>query len=378
MLSNPARFGKFATPIHLFFKKTLKKMALLTIVIGIVFVMLLFSLLATTIMEMIAGLFSLRGQHLLSAIQDMIGTSKTKFMRHPYFEQLTIGSNLKIKGRALPSYLSSWNFSAILTDILEMDGTESIADRIGALPAGRLRDILTFLYNQTGENLDAFKKKVEEWFNEVMDRASGAYKRKARTYLFLIGLVVALVFNVDVITIYHNLSVNTSLRDFVADQATTYVNTNPAPSAAATPDYAEAKAKIGVLINDNIEALSSPLGLGWEQVDQAELFDPKWWLYHLAGWLTTAFAVSLGASFWFDLLRRLVSMRSSGPPPASQTVGETAQAQPPVPTKSFLTTPGSDSPLESFRATRKPIAPPKGEKDEKPKNKPKPDTSDLE
>jgi hypothetical protein len=327
-------------------------MALITIVIGIVFVLLLFSLLATTVMELVAGLLSLRGKHLLDAVQDMIGSAKSSFQRHPFYEQLTIGSNMRAGGKALPSYLSAWNFSAILTDILEIQTSEDIGDKIEQVSNARLKKILQFIHRQTGDDLVAFKKKVEEWFNEVMDRASGAYKRKTRTYLFCIGLALALGFNVDVITVYHNLSVNTTLREFVANQATTFVNNNPRPSDTLNPDYYAAKAKIGELVNDNIGAISSPLGLGWEQVNPQQM-DSKWWLYHLLGWFTTAMAISLGATFWFDLLRKLVGMRNSGPTPATPAAQAQAPTTPAVPKNDLRVAP-SDSILESTRDAKAP------------------------
>jgi hypothetical protein len=40
-------------------------------------------------------------------------------------------------------------------------------------------------------------------------------------------------------------------------------------------------------------------------------------LLHLPGWLITAFAVSLGAPFWFDTLNRITSIRAAGRPPES-------------------------------------------------------------
>ena len=36
---------------------------------------------------------------------------------------------------------------------------------------------------------------------------------------------------------------------------------------------------------------------------------------HLAGWLITIFAISLGAPFWFDMLNKAVSIRSVGKAP---------------------------------------------------------------
>ena len=36
------------------------------------------------------------------------------------------------------------------------------------------------------------------------------------------------------------------------------------------------------------------------------------------GWLITAFAVSMGAPFWFDLLNKFVNIRASGKAPEEE------------------------------------------------------------
>ena len=46
---------------------------MLNVVIGLVFVMLLLSLLATTIMEILSAVLSLRGKNLEKALKNMIG-----------------------------------------------------------------------------------------------------------------------------------------------------------------------------------------------------------------------------------------------------------------------------------------------------------------
>ena len=64
------------------------------------------------------------------------------------------------------------------------------------------------------------------------------------------------------------------------------------------------------------------LPLGWEWHESAGLTDDSRdlrgnnvtdWLTKLMGIAITAAAVSFGAPFWFDLLKRLVSIRGSGP-----------------------------------------------------------------
>ena len=41
-------------------------------------------------------------------------------------------------------------------------------------------------------------------------------------------------------------------------------------------------------------------------------YQKKGWLKVL-GWLLTAWAITLGAPFWFDLLNRFIQIRSNGP-----------------------------------------------------------------
>ena len=332
-------------------------MAILSTIIGIVFVMLLFSLLASSILELIAGFLSLRGQQLVNAIRGMIGSGATNdFLGHPFFQQLAAGSKerTKIGGkkRALPSYISSGTFSSILLDMMEIDNRADLEAAIAGLPNGPSKKLAEFLYRQTNGELGEFKKKLEDWFNEVMDRASGAYKRTSQRWLISIGLALAIVFNADVINIYHSLSINATLSNMVADQATTFVNTQPAPTAPNldNPDIDAARQKIGALVNNNIAALESPLGLGWATVDWSKV-DLRWWMYKVIGWITTAFGVSLGATFWFEALKKLVSIRAAGPVPVAAAAGTAPPA--PVAALPTLSKPEPASILESTKSAPK-------------------------
>ncbi len=345
---------------------------ILAIGIGIVFVIFLFSLLASTLLEFIAGFLSLRGRQLIGAIRNMVGQEVSgHFVRHPFFQQLTIGSRERAQlGNVLeklPSYINSGTFSSILLDILEMDNAALILSSIEDLPDGQLKEVLLFLYKQCGGDMTLFKKKVEDWFNEVMDRASGAYKRNSQRWLFAIGLSLALIFNADLINVYHSLSVNAALTEMVAQAAEDYVGNNPnapLPPNLDSTDMQVARQQIHTLVNDNLGALISPLGLGWDSVDTSK-FNFKWWLYKVVGWLTMALAISFGATFWFEMLKRLINVRSSGPPPVpapmttttfTQTTPASAQT---VMTGGTLTTKPSDNIMERSAQPRDAAAPPK-------------------
>ncbi len=47
-----------------------------------------------------------------------------------------------------------------------------------------------------------------------------------------------------------------------------------------------------------------------------------WLLFKLFGLLVSAFAVSLGAPFWFDLLSKFVNIRAAGAPPPKPAKAE--------------------------------------------------------
>ncbi len=353
-------------------------LAMLQVIIGLVFVMLLFSLLASTILEYIAGFLSLRGKKLITAIQSMVGSNfSQEFIHHPYFQQLSIGSRERARvgsvNETLPSYINSATFSSILLDMLEIDTPEELEARIEAMEEGPLKKIVSFLYRQSGGNVLIFKQKVEDWFNEVMDRASGNYKRSSQRWLFCIGLTIAIIFNADAIKIYHNLSMSSTLRDVVTEAAGNYVDQNPEGPQAPNLDSANvdvAREQIGRLINENIASLESPLGLGWTELNPQEM-NLMWWLYRIIGWLTTALSISLGATFWFDILKKLINIRASGPAPGQSPVTTTtvtqttpAPAQTVLSSGNVLTAPPADSMFERSgqsvaRGVRKPPNPKK-------------------
>jgi hypothetical protein len=71
---------------------------------------------------------------------------------------------------------------------------------------------------------------------------------------------------------------------------------------------------------DNLQQLQLPLG--W--APKTATSDPRRipsqrgeWIAKVVGLLITAAALTFGAPFWFDLLKKIVSLRSSGSPPAA-------------------------------------------------------------
>jgi hypothetical protein len=67
--------------------------------------------------------------------------------------------------------------------------------------------------------LQSVQTGVETWFNNSMDRVSGAYKRHTQHVLFFIGLIVAFALNADTVDLWRRLSADPKLREGLAAQA---------------------------------------------------------------------------------------------------------------------------------------------------------------
>jgi len=295
-------------------------LGLLEVVIGLVFVLLLLSLLATTIMELLSSALALRGKNLEQALRNMLASADPdekllkEFKDNSLYKQLS--QRYGKSRRRSPSYLSADSFQSILFDVLlEGEGVDRIQERINNLPDRDLKHVLNQLLNDADYRLNEFKTNIRNWYDNVMDRASGWYKRNIQKILVAVGLAIAVIFNADTIAIYERLESDPEALQQILAMAEDYIQVQGDTLTVTTdPLMQESLNMINKLINQEINEASAPLGLGWGGVDIKALTWQEWAL-KILGWIVTALAVSLGAPFWFDLLKKLVNIRSSGKKP---------------------------------------------------------------
>jgi hypothetical protein len=144
-------------------------------------------------------------------------------------------------------------------------------------------------------------------FDHAMDRLSGAYKRKLKLVTFGVGALLALALNVDTVRIANVLWHDSALRQEMISLAPSLRVVDPTQVAGADPQLRLAGLR-------TLEESLRPLPLGWQQ-EAGRHFDAVAVLYKAAGLLLTTLAISLGASFWFDALSKLVNLRGTGPKP---------------------------------------------------------------
>ena len=313
------------------------------VAIGLILMYLMLSLLCTVVNEFIATKLSLRSKSLAAAIEQLIDdkTLRDTFYKHGVIAgamevtrpgtQSTVSAVISIastitdglkrmigRGPAAPpppanqkanhpSYLAGSTVALALIGSLDpatpLPGVAEIKKAALALPAGTVRDALLSNLMVANDDVDKLRTSIAIWYDDSMERLSGAYKRQLKWITMLIGLAVAVAFNADSLKVATTLWNDPDRRALVVEGATKVIQgtaetLRPLPigwnCAAAEP------AKPGA---------TTPSA--WKC---ATMEPPK--TMQIAGWLLTAAALSLGAPFWFDLLSKFMNVRGAGAKPA--------------------------------------------------------------
>jgi hypothetical protein len=160
--------------------------------------------------------------------------------------------------------------------------------------------------------LEGFRRQVETGFDDAMERASGWYKRKVQLTIALLAVAVTLGLNVDSVRIGSRLWSDKPVRTAVAQKAAAAKDSQTAADAVASVDQ-----------------LQLPLGWGANNAPK----DVGAAARRIPGWLITIAALSLGASFWFDLLSRVARLRGTGVPKEPRSLSDTAGATAQTPSR---------------------------------------------
>lgn len=284
------------------------------------------SLFASIIQELIAGIFALRGKMLTDAIKKAVGDEKKagELINNSLFTTLRKGVFFKN-----PSYLSPDTFIRILFRSLGIgQDLEKARSTVEQLPAGALREALLSILDEAGSDYQKFRDRLEVWYNDYMDRVSGWYKRQTQWILLAIGICLAVSMDVDTIEVFGRLKKDAGLRTEwvqIAEKTSTQVQSVQNSTLPDSLLVDSLQTRLDSL-HQQMQRFSStyePLGIGFQENECPKskccwLSGKKW-----LGWILTALAVSLGANFWFDLLRKFIQVRNAGAKPGeNETAGK--------------------------------------------------------
>jgi hypothetical protein len=321
--------------------------SIIDIAIGITFVFLLLSVIASALNEIILSFLNMRGRELLRGLKTLLDDDEAtglvnKLYNHGQIFGLFQGEFDPKKTGNLPSYIPPRNFMMALLDIVPPPAEDSAAVQQGA--ASKLASLresaqklaqdsktekvgkpLVSMIDTAGSDAEKLRKSIEDWYNSAMDRVSGWYKYRTQWILFAVGLILAISLNADTVRIVKQLSKDSTLRQSIIAAAQSTKERDNKGGQPIQDQIKQAHDQVS-----QIESLGIPLGWtgAWRPCSEPckdsskpctppPCSTPEWiwgWLRISGGWILTAVAVSLGAPFWFDMLNKIMVVRSTVKP----------------------------------------------------------------
>lgn len=306
----------------------------LDVLIGLTVIMLALSMGVTMLTQFATTVLNSRGRHLKRGVMDLLNQID------PSLAAKTVAAEQAIAGRIADAVLTHPLISATgqrlgsvvhreeltrllmyLTDdsaALDQEAKSALKQVLGrngiADPAGTLKKIRETSMKLEAENPSLavnvrqtiailreassdFVAKINNSFDQAIDRVSQRFTAHARAITFVIGVLIAGALQVDTIGLVNRLSADDMLRQAFV---TTAEKQSQLPAAAgASPGEIDLQYMSFLAENGLITAPRSPSE--WMR---------RWGQTNVMGVLVTSLLLSLGAPFWYSALGRLLQLRS--------------------------------------------------------------------
>ena len=341
--------------------------AVLELAVGMIFVYLLLSIVASAISGKISEILMWRSRFLEEGMRELImsGDWQTNkpfvkgivnaFYNHPmikglYRDNATISEWLlntpmlksmrpyiTDKNWVPPGTIDSKTFTLTLMDIVapnadkssDVAALQTAIKNAGPLQGTKLQQTLLSLVGTAENDVTSARKNIEDWFDATMEQITSLYTKRMRLISFFVGLVVALTFNVDTIAVANNLWRDPVVRSAVSTAAADYAAAHPSPATnqvsidAIQQQFNGLNLPVGwracrdcvgnifgFVPGDMYTHYSTPTRAATEPLTPglALLTDAL----KVMGWLISGLAAAQGAPFWYDLLKKATAMGGQG------------------------------------------------------------------
>jgi hypothetical protein len=282
----------------------------LEVSVGLMFIYLVVSTVCSGIKELIARALDMRATTLERAIHNLLadpqGSITSKIIQN-HLIAATVEPGVK------PPYISSRNFALALFDVIapvspgQSRTVEDLKNGLGNLPEPRVSKALLGLLDSAQQDVDLARQRVENWYDDAMERVSGAYKRRTQVLIAVLGIGLCAGLNVDSLMIIRELWNDEAIRTAVAQEAQKQAETQQAMGNCKDNDPLNC-------LTASIRAANMP-PIGWAREGVRAFPESSNWFSKVLGILISSIAVAMGAPFWFDLLNKIVNLRLTGSPP---------------------------------------------------------------
>lgn len=305
---------------------------ILEIAIGLSLVYLFLSLVCSAVSEGLETVLKNRSRDLERGLREMLGDEDGSQLvhllyNHPLIQGLfrdrycdkllrnrLFRSGKVYAGKTLPSYIPSRHFALALMDIIVPVSPATPSGASGALgrdsaaaptptlaalraaaaafPVKEVSRAVMLMIDASANDITRVRESFEHWFDSSMERVAGWYKRRTQVIIFVVAITASGVLNLDTVEIARRLATDSAVRSSLV---------------ATAGEYAKQKQMNLPVIKQDIDNLSLGIPVGWNTAPG----NGYQWLLKLVGILASALAATLGAPFWFDVLNRFISVRSS-------------------------------------------------------------------
>lgn len=203
-------------------------------------------------------------------------------------------------------------------DLAKLDlaaNSEELVELIQKLPPSEGKTELLRLVNNGVSSVLELRARMALWFEGLMNQASEMFAAMAKRYVVFFSLALTLLLGVDSIDLFRQLWATPDMRAIASVKAQAYI---------AQYGY---DADTEPLLAD-LEQFTIQIGWSSALKNAPSVETPgafvRFWLLKALGLLLTTIAVAQGAPFWYDLLRKMTSVKSPSSNPAR---GEDAAAE---------------------------------------------------
>jgi hypothetical protein len=315
----------------------------LDILIGATTVLLLFSMAVTVITQTVTSFFNRRGKQLLAGVASLLqhlGVS-TRDVAEKIAKALLSHPTLSTVEGKIATIIHRGEFTTLLMDIA---GGQGLVD----LEPTALSELQKMLaangVSNPGQSLNNIRKvallietsnpqianhvraemailqecatdyvaKVNAWFDQTMDRVSLAFTKYAHRVTIVAAFIVVIAVQFDILAVFDRLSIDEQFRNSVVNAAATDFSgktlpqmnlPNQAPPTGSDATNPSLNTQLYYDLLSTAGLITLPTNSGWWE----RIKDPR----KYPGMILAALLISLGAPFWYNILKDLLGLRSA-------------------------------------------------------------------